>query len=594
MENRLVSFDRFPGPKSENPRASESVPPSFFTPQLQPALLQDPHSVDTTCRESKFIQNVRSSLILIFCFFCGMFTQYQAVAACVFLFHASFLSFIFLTASSLQQWLGTVFVAVGLSLSMSQIFRPDDGGPEWDWLSFGIVGALQFGAAHIYFLFARIHFRLVKRLGGGFSITCYPVLVASGYSVLSMYSPIGSQCSMAYAMAEWQSFVQIVSVFGITGLNLVILVIATSGVHTLLIDKGNPRRKRLSLYMGSGVFMLNWLFGSFRMLLPSMYQKSIDESASPATAWVEAACIVQDVNTDMLSKTEEVLKNQKTVRFVLWSELAGLLYVPSNYYDTTSGSRVSDFLSAISALAVHYNALIGATYGVWKYPSDKTSSLQYNLIAMADASDGRILFEYAKRFPVPVMEDSVVASANPMGFGNSSVLGPLNAAICFDLDHPEYVRSGASSGILIQTANTWGVVGKYHAISSSFRAVENGMYLIRCGSHGPSGVWDPYGSALAYQTRKDTDVLFFEVPANPARLWTFYSNVGFVLDYFLYAVSLIYLFAFIATFTRWYRIFLPSAGIPQPPPITPLSSYQFNITTIYPILTVKYPKPHTE
>ena len=530
-------------------------------PSAQPIKFESEESQAIEGRESMrgkiqlwFIgQNITPLLILVLSFFCGMFTQYQSVAACVFLLHSTYLAYIYTAKSVWAQWLGTMVVGVGLSLSMSQLFRADDGGPTWSWFSFGIVAALQIGAAHIYLICARIHFRLVTRLPyWAPPMFCYPVLVASAYSIMSLYSPIGSQCSMAYSMAEWQSFVQVVSVFGITGLNFIILFVATCGTHALLI--GSKRHRVYSFYSGFCVFLLTSLFGSFRILIPSMYQVSVEVSATAANAWVEAACIVQDGETDMLNKTAIVLK-ERSVRFVVWSEAAGLMYYPENS-DSSYEPQVSDFYKAISDLAVNNDALIGATYGIWQDPSNPNSSTQFNMLAMADPVRGEILFKYAKRYPVPVMESEVVASSNPLAYARSSTLGPLNAAICFDLDHPEYIRSGSSTGILVQPANTWGIVGKYHAISSSFRAIENGMFLIRCGSNGPSGVWDPYGSILGYQTRKDASVVYFDVPVNPQKLWTFYSHVGFVIDYILYAISIIYLIIFAITFSRWYRILL--------------------------------------
>ena len=150
-----------------------------------------------------------------------------------------------------------------------------------------------------------------------------------------------------------------------------------------------------------------------------------------------------------------------------------------------------------------------------------------------------------------MVESQVVAGNDErMAAGTSTNLGSFNAAICFDFDYPEFVRSSVSSGLLIQTANTWGIVGYFHGINSSFRAIENGAYLARCGSKGPSGLWDQYGNTLSYQPRSGADVVYFDVPNNPERLWTFYSVAGFVFDYFLYAFSAIYLTLIAITFRK--------------------------------------------
>ena len=190
-------------------------------------------------------------------------------------------------------------------------------------------------------------------------------------------------------------------------------------------------------------------------------------------------------------------------------------------------------------MASRHNVTIGATYMRWEDPG--VSNYKYNLVSFWDA-DGAKLLDYTKRHPVPVTEEFVVrGDIDIIGKGDSTNIGNFNTAICFDFDFPEFIRKSTTSGLLIQTANTWGIVGYFHGINSSFRAIENGTYLARCGAKGPSGLWDPYGNLLSYQPRSGQDVLYFQVPYNPERIWTFYSAVGFVFDYILYSVAILYL-----------------------------------------------------
>jgi len=497
--------------------------------------------------------------VLLLCFVCSMFTQYESVAPCLVGFHALYLSLIFMERKFLILWLESLLPGFGLALSMSQMFRP--GGEEgWDWFSFGIVFAIQICVIHLFLLLGKIHVRFARyprRLW--FFIFTYPVLVCAAYAIMALFTPLASQASMAYAFSEWQSFVQIVSVFGLTGLNLTIVISSTCICHFFLIDEEEgiqgDKRRVLSARLGIGLPLAVWLFGSFRLAAPLIYQKGVDEVASPSSEFVEAACIVRSGTYDpvrMVSISEKVLNESKSVKFLIWSE-----YAAGDFYDDTQGPMnynwqqplLSDMFSEVQLLAVTHNATIGVTYGAWVNPNDPLDELFYNQLTFFNSS-GSVIGDYTKRYPVPVIESDVVASNDDLAYIEESTIGEFNAAICYDLDRPEFVRSGASTGMLVQTANSWGVVGHFHAISSSFRAVENGMYLLRCGSNGPSGLYDPYGSRLAYQNRKDTDAIYFQVPVSPDRIWTFYSNIGFVIDYILIAISGLYFLILALSFKR--------------------------------------------
>ena len=491
--------------------------------------------------------------VLMIAFLSAVFTQYQAVGPCVFLLHAAFLSFIYIEPRKLLQWAGTGFVGVGLALSMSQIFRADKTA-FFDGLSFAIILAIQLAVIHVFWLFALIHCRLARKSRKTIVLFCYPVIVCATYSLVETYSPIGSQGSLAYALVEFLAFVQVVSLFGLTGLNFIIVTVAASIAHTLVIDRSatNLKRRRFARNLGVGLFLCNWFFGSIRLLAPFIYQRTIEDTAIPAGEWVSGACIVSDPThplDNMVDQTEAVLA-RGNVRFVLWSEgAAGTIYEDRTgvVLESWQTPVMSALDSQLRTLAATYNATIGASYMVWANPLNVLDVMRHNLFTFYDPLLG-VVADYSKRHPVPVLEGFVLASNDDVAHGVSTNIGAFNAAICFDLDYPEFIRKGARTGLLIQSANTWGIVGHFHGISSSFRAIENGMYLVRCGSKGPSGVFDVYGNALAYQTRGDRDVVYFQVPFGGDRVWTFYAHAGFVFDYFLYAIALIYFILFAITF----------------------------------------------
>ena len=507
-----------------------------------------------TNRPRDWSWKIRLAVVLV-CFTCGFFTQYQAVAPCLFAFHALYLSFIYMEHSIWRAWTGSILISFGLAFSMSQVFRPGDVD-GWDWTSAGISLAIQVLLVHVFFAFGLIHTRLSRISSRNIVVLCYPTLVACGYAIAAMFTPLASQASMAYALSEWLSFVQIVSLFGLSGVNLAVLITSTCLCHYILIDtKGGTdiRRRRFACILGCSVFFITWLFGSFRLAAPLIYQRGVNELAVPSSRYVSAACITRsgdDGTETMLRLTNETLQD-KDVRFVIWSEAAG-----GTFYDDSESLAwswqtpvLSSLLRSASSVAAANNATIGVTYMVWARPNDYTNNEVFNILSFVNPN-GEWIANYTKRYPVPVIEGDVVASSQDVAHIEASPIGPFNAAICYDLDHPEFIRRGSNTGLLLQSANTWGVVGHYHAISSSFRAIENGVHLLRCGSQGPSGLWDPYGQEYLYDVRKDTGVVLFQLPYGPSRIWTFYTHAGFVIDYILFAAAGLFILLFAMSFKR--------------------------------------------
>ncbi len=493
--------------------------------------------------------------LLLIAFFSACFTQYQPITVCVFAFHGAFLGFIFTTRTFLFRWLGTLLIVLGLTVSMAQVFRAARK-TDWEWTSVGYVCAIEAGVSHLLLFLAMVHTRLARRSPKRYGyVLTYPVLVASCYSLVGKYSPLGTQTAIGYGLYEWQAIVQVVSLFGITGLNFFILVIAACAVHIAVIDRGSVRnysRRTFSKTLGLSLLITVWIFGSLRLLWPYLYQLDISEVAVPVTERVDGVCIVWGDHLDPIEQTKEVLEADSSIRFLVWSEAAG----DKTYYDDRGDlaaslksyqfPRFSDFEQEIMQISTQYNVTIGASYAVWAHADEITDSLVYNNVIFIDPLLGDVL-DYSKRNPVPIIENTVVASKDVMHAGTSSSFGEFNVAICFDYDFPDFIRTGTTTGVLVQPANTWGVVGKVHSVSSYMRAIENGAYLVRCGAEGPSGLWDYYGNSLVNQQASGPNIVKFQMPINPPRMWTLYAHGGFAIDYVLYGFSIIFFILLILT-----------------------------------------------
>ncbi|PWT88259.1 MAG: hypothetical protein C5B56_09070 [Proteobacteria bacterium] len=120
-----------------------------------------------------------------------------------------------------------------------------------------------------------------------------------------------------------------------------------------------------------------------------------------------------------------------------------------------------------------------------------------NKLVLIDPSGG-IILSYRKTHPVMGWEAGIMKP----GDGRLSVVstgeGRIAAAICYDADFPEFIRQAGrgSADLLIIPANDWKQIKDLHSQMAAFRAIENGVPLVRAAASGVSAAFDPWGRAL--------------------------------------------------------------------------------------------------
>jgi apolipoprotein N-acyltransferase len=109
----------------------------------------------------------------------------------------------------------------------------------------------------------------------------------------------------------------------------------------------------------------------------------------------------------------------------------------------------------------------------------------------------------------------------------NSPFGRLTTVICFDADFPSLVRQAGGADLLLVPANDWEPVAEFHSRMAIFRAIENGVSLVRPTGNGISLAVDDLGRLRAYNadyfvTGKHTLVTTVPVRGRP----TLYSRIG--------------------------------------------------------------------
>jgi apolipoprotein N-acyltransferase len=111
---------------------------------------------------------------------------------------------------------------------------------------------------------------------------------------------------------------------------------------------------------------------------------------------------------------------------------------------------------------------------------------------------GHVLVSYLKSHAVMGWEAGIMK----LGDGQLPVIatdeGRIAGAICFDADFPEFIRQAGqrSAGLLIVPANEWREIKDIHVHMAAFRAIENGVSLVRPAASGTSSAFDPWGRVL--------------------------------------------------------------------------------------------------
>jgi len=141
---------------------------------------------------------------------------------------------------------------------------------------------------------------------------------------------------------------------------------------------------------------------------------------------------------------------------------------------------------------------------------------------------GRVALTYVKEHPVMGWEASIMRP----GHGGIRVLpaaeGRISGAICFDADFPGYMRQAgaAETDLFVLPVNEWRAIKDQHFQMHVFRAIENGMPIVRAAATGLSAAIDPWGRVLAVADHfaPGDPTMVAQVPIG--RVPTLYARVG--------------------------------------------------------------------
>jgi apolipoprotein N-acyltransferase len=369
---------------------------------------------------------------------------------------------------------------------------------------------------------------LTPRLDGLAATLVFPVGWAA-VEYLRAFSPVATWGATAYSQHGDLPLMQIGSITGLWGITFLIGWFAAVGNQLW-----QERTPRLAAAAFAGTLAAVLLLGGARLAFEAPSAPSVRvASLSPVPGGVK-------VNADALARVSADQGTSEDLEELhQWSEALADDLVARSEREARAGARIifwgeanckvlkedeSALIERGRALARKYQVYLGMGLGTWNRGAAKP--LENKIVLLTPAGD--VAWEYFKTHPVPGGE----AAISMLDDGRLPLLetpyGRLSSVICFDADFPQLLAQAGDmrADILLDPSNDWPAIDPLHTWMASFRAIEQGVNVIRQTSNGLSAAYDYQGRVLAAVDYYHTDdpVMIAHVPMRGVR--TIYSNVG--------------------------------------------------------------------
>jgi len=372
--------------------------------------------------------------------------------------------------------------------------------------------------------------------------------------------------------------IQSASVAGIWGVVFFIYWFASTAVYVVENRKENPGRAKKAGVIFLSVFAGVLLAGFFRMsctlrntetvkiaavtvdnsvIYETIYRSVTGEDIhfsatvspnAPVLAGVNRAMMAflsdpdnpayEPVKTGMVVIQNRAFEKSRRAaeegsRIILWSEGLGL---------TMSEDKEALIKKGQQFAREHHVCLLlayAAFYGGIPHPGDAL----YENRVVTIGPGGEILNVFDKNVPVPNVERSAP------GDGTIPVIktgyARISPSICYDADFPRLIAQTGRNGteILLVPASDWIDISPYHSRITRFRAIENGVSVVKSVRNGLSVAYDPCGRILGESDFFDgsPETMVAEVPVTKVR--TLYPVLGdfFAQIWILFLLSVVVL-----------------------------------------------------
>ncbi len=363
--------------------------------------------------------------------------------------------------------------------------------------------------------------RLLSPRLKGFTATLVFPLAFTAIEFFSMTTnPMGSFGAQAYTQYGNLALMQLVSVTGMWGLTFLV------GWFGSVVNWAWERsfawpeiRRGGMLYVG--ILALVVVFGSVRLaFFPPQAGTVRVASLTVEVRMDELMPLLQDDRDAFRQMTADIHEHyfegtireaQAGAQIVLWPEGAAM------------GAEEDEAALLVRGQDVARREGIYLAMPLFTIYQDEQRPFENKLIVVDPA--GEIVLEHVK-YGGNMLEGSLLGDGVLRTF--ETPYGTLSGIICWDTDFPSIVRQAGRNGtdILLSPAHDWPEIDPVHAQMAVFRAIENGVSVVRHADQGRSITVDPCGRVLAEMDHFTASerVMVAQVPTNG--VFTIYSVIG--------------------------------------------------------------------
>jgi len=376
-----------------------------------------------------------------------------------------------------------------------------------------LIGALPYLADRL----------LSHRLPGFASTLVFPLAVTSVEFLTISTNPLGSFGGQAYTQANNLVLLQLLSITGMWGITFIMTWFASLFNYAWERSFSWPEIRR-SVVVYAGVMLVVLAYGNIRLAFfqPEAGTMRIHgiTAVDMRQNWPRLNRLAATDGWDVMREQTAVFQDQyfrATIRearagaqLVLWPEMAVMV----------AAEDEPDFLARARQIAQQESIYLAVGMGT-VYQDDTPHEVKLVLID----PNGEVVLEHYKYGGQSVEGfkpgDGILRTAE-------TPFGTISGVICWDTNfHASVLQAGRNgTDILLSPSLEFRAISPMHAQMATFRAIENGVSLVRQADNGLSIVTDPYGRPLAAMDHFTTEerVMVAQVPSK--NVFTLYSVVG--------------------------------------------------------------------
>ena len=340
------------------------------------------------------------------------------------------------------------------------------------------------------------------RIGGVAATLIFPMAFVTAEFLRSRFTPAASWGSIAYSQYGFMPLMQMSAVVGIWGITFVVAWFAST--FELAWSRGFNWADIRGPVLIYGIALVSILSaGCVRLMAAPTDRASIRTATLNRPIDLFAPGEMTRISEGRVSSTERAQFNAKLSRLHDW-------FLEGSRREAHAGARLivwpeqnllvfddgePAFLERASRLAAEEHIYLAMGMGTIHLGERLPFE---NKLVLVDPS-GRIVVSHLKNRPVSGWETSIMRRGRDGIPVVATDTGRMAAAICFEADFPDLVRQAGRSGadLLILPANEWKAIKNIHFQMHVFRAIENGVPVVRGAASGLSAAIDPWGRVLS-------------------------------------------------------------------------------------------------